>query len=215
MGIFGGLGKRLKDGRIMSGFQAAQATLNGDYAGAASIYANQAERQRKGKEAEAEAEQMRQLHATIDADPALSTPEAKAYAKTNPKAYAEAYLSRFQARQFGAAGGSVGTPGANGQMQFQMAPSRHEFQGSVFDVSGGTPGEKSAVTPQHEGTQWITPQPGTQAFPVNSFTGADRTGGSGTARPTPPVLTDDDILKLDAQQGQGGAGFTAPRTFPY
>lgn len=214
MGMFGRLGKKLKDGSLMNGIQAAQALSRGDYGGAAQINAMGARMQSERKQAQAEAEQLRQLHATIDADPALSTPEAKAYAKANPKAYAEAYLTRFQTRQFGAAGGSIATPGPGGATNWQMAPSRMEYQGSVADIGPAVPGQKAVVTPQHEGTQWITPQPGANAFPVNSFTGADRTGGAPAPRmgSAPPVLTDDDILKLDTQ---GGAGRAAPRTFPF
>lgn len=190
-------------------------------------------RQEAKAKAEAEAAEIAKVHATIDADPALSDPLAKAYAKANPKAYIENYMTRFQSRQFGASGGSIYTPGADGERQWQMAPSRHEYQGSVFDVAGGSPGQKMSVTPQHEGTQWVTPQPGTTAFGVNSFSGTPRSAEGGSAAPVAPIggLSPElremaaDAIRQGADPAQvmkrlqdmmnGGAGAaTAPRPFP-
>jgi hypothetical protein len=183
------------------------------------------QRKQKQREAEAEAAQQAQVSAMIDNDPALSTPEAKLYAKANPKAYIEAYMTRFQSRQFGAGGGSVGIPGAGGQMAWQMAPSRHEYQGSVTDIGPAAPGQKATVTPQHEGTQWVTPQTGTQAFPVNSFSGLrrDQAEAAGQAPFQPGEVVNGYRLKggddTDPANwepvAQGGAGSGAPRTFPF
>lgn len=183
-------------------------------------------RQRLDEQAkeQAEAGELAKLQSMIDADPTLQTPQDKAYAKANPKAYLENYLTRFQSRQFGPGGGSISTPGAGGAPQFQMAPSRHEYQGSVYDVAGGPMGAKAPVTPQHEGTQWVTPNTGATAIPVNSFTGARRDGGdpSGLPRVSTPAeaaqlppgtkfIAPDGSIKVVP----GGAGPQTPPTFPY
>jgi hypothetical protein len=55
------------------------------------------------------------VNAIIDADPGLS-PQDKAYAKLNPKAYLDSYMQRFQPMQFGPGGGSRGFPNAGGQL---------------------------------------------------------------------------------------------------
>ncbi len=229
MGLFGkqgALANLFGDGASWGDtFAAAQAQLAGDAAGASRIHAAASERNRERKKAEAERAQLQQIYHAIDQDPNLPTPEAKSWARMNPKAYADVMLQRFQTRQFGPGGGSVMTPGANGP-QWQQAPSRHEFQGSVYDVGPSAPGQKATVTPQHEGTQWVTPQPGTTAFGVNSFSGVPRAGAPAPAAPDggpqPGTIEDGYMFKggdpADPASwvpvAQGGPGRTAPATFP-
>lgn len=238
MGLFSGGARGLFGSDPISKLARAQALMGGDYGSAAGIQANMQDAQAKRAKAESAAAQTAQLDAQIDADPNLS-PQDKVYAKANPKAYIEQYMTRFQQRQFGAAGGSIVTPKSGGGYDTYMAPSRHEFQGSVFDVSGGPSGSQSAVTPQHEGTQWVTPQPGTKAFGVNSFTGArrsgaapdgfvqpDSVGGAPRVQPTsesinylrqnPGTAAQFDEMYGEGQAARvlGGASPTGSRTFP-
>ena len=86
MGLFGGLGKRLKDGRLTDGLAAAQAARAGDAATIAQIDA--AARQRREM-----ADRRRMLLAAIESDQTL-TPEAKAYGRADPEAFAAAMFQR-------------------------------------------------------------------------------------------------------------------------
>jgi hypothetical protein len=211
MGLFGGLGKKLKDGRLLSGLQAAQATLHGDYAGAASIYANQAQRQQKTKEAQAAAEQLRQVYAAIDSDPSLS-PLDRQYAKANPDAYIKVRMERFRPLDSGPGGGSRGLPGPNGEItNWQTAP-RFDNDGNIYG-----PGTGTTLPPLlQRGTKAVPVQPGGEVRIHDSISGrpvavdGSVIGLPGAPQAPPPVLTDEDIMRLD----QGGAGSPAPRTFP-
>lgn len=151
--------------------------------------------------------------------------------EANPNALAAAMADRMKIQQFGAAGGSTFDPR---NQQWNMAPSRHEYQGSVFDVGPATPGQAAAVTPQHQGTQWVTPQPGTRAFGVNSFTGERRGPPSSAPKigdpprpnyssPTPVGTIEDGMMFKGGDDTdpanwvpapQGGAGSRGPRHFP-
>ena len=91
---------------------------------------------------------------------------------SDPAKAAEFFSTKSQDRQFGPGGGSVVDGFTH---QATMAPSRHEYNGSVFDVGGGAPDETHPTTLQHQGYQWVTPQSGTTAFPANSFTGVANT----------------------------------------
>lgn len=182
------------------------------------------QRRQSAAEAEAEAAALVPVYQQIDADPNLS-PEHKAYAKANPKAYIEQVMKVYAPMDAGAAGGSRSVRQADGTYKAYVAPSRHEYQGSVYDVGGGVPGAKAQVTPQHEGTQWVTPQPGTTAFGVNSFSGMPRAGEAATA-PTGESFQPGQVVGGfrfkggdDTDQnnwepvGQGGAGQDGPRPF--
>jgi hypothetical protein len=222
MGLFGKAARGLFGGFNDGTFAEAQAYLKGDYAGASEIAA-QGEKLRllRDKDRREQAE-IAAVHAQIDQDPSLS-PEAKAYAKANPKAYIENYLKRYSPFDNGAAGGSRGMLQADGTYKYEMAPSRHEYQGSVYDVGGGPQGAPMKVTPQHEGTMYVTPQPGTEAFPVNSFTGA-RVGAQGAPQIAQPKSEEEynalapgtEYIAPDgSRKRKGGAGpSVGPATFP-
>jgi hypothetical protein len=247
MGLLGNLKRNAKSGSLFDSLGAAQATLAGDYGGAASIYARGRAGRREEREdrekREREAAEIERARQTIDnwgkANPNVPRETVEAL-KLDPKALTEVIAHNLKIRQYGAAGGSENNPITG---QTTMAPSRHEFQGSVFDVAGGPVGAPATVTPQHEGTQWVTPQPGAKAFGVNSFTGARRVGPPPSAprlgeSPSPPAAqggtpvgatyTDPDDGKVyrkvksgdDVDPGtwapvaQGGAGPRGPRTFP-
>lgn len=181
---------------------------------------------KKDDEAKRKAEAERaQMHAIIDSDKDLS-PLDREYAKRFPEAYIKVRMERFKPLDSGAAGGSRGLPGPNGTISnWQMAPSRHEFQGSVYDVTGGAPDARKPVIPQHEGTQWVTPQPGTTAFGVNSFSGLPRTGAPAPAAPSSgpvPGTVEDGYMYKGGDPAdpaswvpvQGGASQQGARMFP-
>jgi hypothetical protein len=75
------------------------------------------------------AEQLRALHANIDADPNLPTPEAKAYAKANPKAYVEAYMQQFDQRQGGGEPDYTGHAALHGRGPDGRLPKRDRSTG--------------------------------------------------------------------------------------
>jgi hypothetical protein len=87
MGFFGGLGKRLKDGRIADGLAAAQAALGGDYATAQRI-------QEAGRERRQQAKQVEQLRSVIKRDPTLQQPEIETLI-SNPILYEQVVLQRL------------------------------------------------------------------------------------------------------------------------
>ena len=84
MGIFGGLGRRLKDGRLVDGLAIAGATLRGDYGNVAAIQT--AARQRLD-----EREKRARLVQAIASDPGLSA-QARAYAELDPDRFLSALL---------------------------------------------------------------------------------------------------------------------------
>lgn len=136
MGLFGNIGKSLQDGSLFDGFAAAQAALAGDYGAMAQINSSTRKRKADEEEKRQEREALKELHATIEADPALS-PQDKAYAKANPKAYMENYLARFKPFDNGPQGGSRGLPGPGGMIQnYQMAP-RIDSDGNEFGPGNG------------------------------------------------------------------------------
>lgn len=160
-GLSGLFGEGFADRAAMAG-----ALINGDYGAAAQIKAMQAKRKQDEADAAIEHEGAMKAYAYFKSqgmdDNAAITLAA------DPKVRAQFVADKLKPQQFGAAGGSVHDPITGKDF---MAPSRHEFQGTVFDVGGGPAGQQAPVTPQHEGVQWITPQPGTTAFGVNSFSG--------------------------------------------
>lgn len=177
MGLFDAVGNGIK-GLFGEGFgdraAIAGAMIDGDYAGAARIRQSQAN---------AKAQQQGMQHA-FAALKAMGMPDDQAAAlASDPSVSANFIADHNKGQQYSASGGSHFDPITN---KWDMAPSRHEFQGTVFDVGGGAPGQQAQVTPQHEGTQWITPQPGTTAFGVNSFSGLPMGGGEAPAPPASP-----------------------------
>jgi hypothetical protein len=99
MGFFGGLGKRLKDGRIADGLAAAQAALGGDYATAQRI-------QEAGRERRQQARQLDQQKAAIVADTAL-TPEQRAFFEAYGSLYPHFVIQRWLGGGKGAGIGST------------------------------------------------------------------------------------------------------------
>ena len=86
MGFFGGLGKRLKDGRIAEGLAAAQATLNGDYAAALRV-------QSEGREQREQARREEQLNTDLAND--MTIPEnLRRIFRYKPALYAQYSLQR-------------------------------------------------------------------------------------------------------------------------
>lgn len=172
MGLFDAIGSGLK-GLFGDDFADRAATAlaigEGDYGAIASMRARKAQAEKLREEA-ALARETRQRAFTAFKSMGMSDEQAITLAN-DPDSAAAFMADRLKGQQYGSSGGSFFDPITN---QTRMAPSRHEFQGSVFDVGGGAPGQKAPVTAQHEGTQWITPQPGTTAFGVNSFSGLPR-----------------------------------------
>jgi hypothetical protein len=227
-GALGGLfGEGFADRAAIAG-----ALVNGDYGAASAMKARQAAIQAE-KEKERQAREG-MLHA-YGAFKAMGMSDDQAITlASDPSVAANFVADRNKKQQYSASGGSSFDPVSN---QWQMAPSRHEFQGSVFDVGGASPGQQAPVTLQHQGVQWVTPQPGTTAFGVDSFTGLPM-GGSGAApqqpapaAPAPSAATNDlraqaiDAIKRGAdpakvlqrmqQLMQGGqAGSSSPAGFP-
>jgi hypothetical protein len=184
MGLLNAFGDDLK-GLFGEGFAdraaIAGALLNGDYGAASEIKARQAAAAaEKDKQAQA---QQAMVHAYA-AFKRMGMDDDQAMALAQDPSVAADFISKRDApQQFGASGGSTFDPITG---QSRMAPSRHEFQGSVFDVGGGPAGQPASTTLQHQGYQWVTPQPGTTAFPVNSFTGVANMGmaqGGAAAQP--------------------------------
>lgn len=180
MGLFGGLGKSLGglfgEGS-MDRFARAQALIAGDYGAAAQLTGAMSKRRKEQEDEEAQAEQLRQLHATIDADPALS-PQDKAYAKANPKAYIENYLQRFKPFDSGPQGGSRGLPGQGGRIQdWQMAP-RIDSDGNEFG-----PGTGMAPAPIiRRGTKTMVIPEGGSIGAVDAISGQELGAGEVRAR---------------------------------
>jgi hypothetical protein len=197
-GLFDSIGNGLK-GLFGDGFAdraaIAGALIEGDYGGAASIRAAQARRQLEQQKA---AQQQQMQIAAYQAAKGMGMSDDQALAIAGDPSVAASFIAdRMKIQQFGAAGGSTYDPATH---ETRMAPSRHEYQGSVFDVGGGPAGQSSPVTVQHEGTQWITPQPGTTAFGVNSFTGRPRGQSSppmseGKSGPKPGTVEDGYMFK--------------------
>jgi hypothetical protein len=130
-------------------------------------------------------------------------------AMSNPEAFGTEFNTRFRTREQGAAGGSTFTPNLNGQGGMtRMAPSRHEFQGSVFDVGGvDANGHGGAVTPRHQGVQVVPLQPGGELAGVNSFTGREvPLAGSALQQEAPPGSVIGQMTTLP-----GGPPLSAPR----
>jgi hypothetical protein len=124
MGLFGGLERRLRDGRLADGFAAAGAAAAGDYGSMAQI--NAATRQRQ-----AEAERKRQIDAAITASPGL-TEEGKSIARLSPEAFIAMAL-RQRGDQFWAA--PPGSPAPGGQLPAQVGaptPENSEQQPPVI-----------------------------------------------------------------------------------
>lgn len=212
MGLFG---KKVNFDKLQAGMMAAQATLAGDYGSAAGIWGNY--RDDRDKRRAAEAKQQAAIAMELNLRAGL---EKRGYNQddinvlmADPRAAAGLVGEALKARQFGSSGGSIYDPASG---QWTMAPSRHEFQGSVYDVGGGPVGAQAKVTPQYEGTQWVTPQPGTTAFGVNSFTG-ERRGATPQPYSTPPINpappAADDEWEYGPPVARGGAGLAAPRPF--
>lgn len=137
----------------------------------------------------AEEAQQAQVNAIIDADPSLS-PEDKAYAKLNPSEYVKNYMTRFQARQFGPEGGSLGLPNAGGQLSFQTAP-RFDSDGNIYAPGNGT------TVPQilQRGVKSIPVADGGHLYGVDAINGqqayTDGVPAGATAPPSggPPMLS--------------------------
>jgi hypothetical protein len=175
MSLFGNVGKGLKGlfgnggggAGLADGMAQAQAYLAGDYGAAANIAQNgqlrrlKIEQERKAQQDEA------QLEATIDSDPRLNTPELKAYAKANPKAYIENLMQMFQPRQFGPGGGSLGLPDSTGHLSFQTAP-RFDDNGTIYGPGNGT----SAPPILQRGTKTVPLQPGGSTDVRDAISGA-------------------------------------------
>lgn len=203
MGLFAPVEKGLK-GLFGDGFgmKAARAVaiLNGNAAGAAA--AEEAMANSASKKKAAADNQSNALHA-YGYFKSLGMDDNAAFTLATDPEKAAAFVSdRLKLQQYGSSGGSSYDPISN---QSRMAPSRHEFQGSVYDVGGGAEGQKAPVTSQHEGTQWITPQPGAQAFPVNSFTGLEYPSQASPTRPPVPVRS---AIEMEALPE--GTRFIAP-----
>jgi hypothetical protein len=187
MGLFNDFGKGLS-GLFGEGFAdraaIASALLEGDGASAAKI--KQAQAERKADEQKAQMQQAAMLHAYQGFKAMGMSDDQAITLAANPAAAASFIADRNKGQQYSASGGSYYDPVTG---QTRMAPSRHEFQGSVFDVGGGAPGQQAQVTPQHQGVQWVTPQPGTTAFGVNSFTGAPMGGDAPHGNAPIPVTS--------------------------
>lgn len=186
MGLLNAFGNGLK-GLFGEGFAdrmaVASALADGDYASAARIRALQDES--KASKAKAEQQQQTMLHAYAGLKAMGMSDDQAITLASDPSVAANFVADRNKGQQYSASGGSYYDPITG---QTRMAPSRHEFQGSVFDVGGGAPGQQATTTLQHQGVQWVTPQPGTTAFGVNSFTGQpmgqDNPSGGPDATPT-------------------------------
>lgn len=163
-----------------------------------------------------------QLDAAIESDPLLNTPQLKAYAKANPKAYIENVMQRFQPRQFAAGGGSLGLPNASGKLDFQTAP-RFDDNGTIYGPGNG------ATTPPvlQRGTKAIPLQPGGRTDIVDAITGEPKMAPMSSGPPPEAVnyLRQHPELAPHFDQkygpgasssilGGGGAGPQAPRMFP-
>lgn len=238
MGLLGNLGKNFANGSLFDGFAAAQAALAGDYGGMAQINSAAHKRRADDEEDRQKQEALKQLHATIDSDPALS-PQDKAYAKANPKAYIEHYMSRFEQRQFGPGGGSVSTPAAGGQTNWQTAP-RFDDDGNIYAPGNGT----SAPEILQRGTKAVPVTAGGEVKVLDALSGAPlkrsdvqaRSGMFGGMPPSAPRIGQVPLPPMQStfKPGQvvngyifkggddtdesnwekvGGAG-SGPRTFP-
>jgi hypothetical protein len=229
-GFLGGLGRGLQRAFDPSSIAMSQALMAGDYGAAATMGAQQRQLRARQEQAQAEAEADAQLRAQ-----AAQALEAEGFDKSviqgmSPQDISGLLRDMYQDRQFGSGGGSVRRAGRGpGQAPtYDMAPSRHEYQGSVFDVPGGA-GEPVLRRPGH---QIVPLQPGGEAAVFNSYTGEEVTGGRQQApQGAPPGMTADEInrqadeairagrdpamVNRRRQQllGQGGAGSGAPAPF--
>lgn len=241
MSLFGSVRRRaggLFDADGLERMLRAQAIASGDYATAAQINARSRDARTRQEAAQAEAEEARSARASqAEAAAALGYTKEQ-IAAMRPEDLSQLVRERFQTRQFGSGGGSVYTPGTPGaEDAFIQAPSRHEYQGSVFDI-----GPDGAVTPRHQGRQIVPLQPGGEAAVFNSFTG-DEVTQPVTAVTPPPVgppptaprigqVPNEAALRAAAERAirqgadpaqvnqrleqmlTGGAGPSGPRNFP-
>lgn len=229
-GLFGRGGKGLFGPDAQYKLAAAQAALAGDYGGMASIHSQMGRARSEREKDEAERAQLEQLHAVIDADTGLS-PQDKAYAKANPKAYIENYMERFSPMNVGPGGGSRGLPGAGGAINNWIQAPRVDEDGSSYAAQTG-----DGTTPQkmlREGFKFVPVAPGGRVAVHGATTGREITRGEvmggapapGAGQPQPDA---DDIRAAStdpearrefieyfgkAPEAFGGAGRSGPQRF--
>jgi len=187
------------------------AALAGFFGVPASVFINR----RAGQDAEA---QQQQLNAIIDADQDLS-PQDKAYAKLNPKAYIDARMTRYQTRTL-APNDEIATPTVDPTKpqiyRSGAAPSETERTAAYFESIGrkdlADAYRAKQATTVVQGVDASTGQPIVQGLdPRQLFPGSGPPPTAPRVGQAPGTLTDDDIRRME----QGGAGQSAPRTFPF
>lgn len=163
-----------------SAFLMAQALMEGNTGQAAQIMAHQRQQRAAQEQAEREAEAARESEGRrMEALAGLVGPNGQPLftkdmiSSMRGQDASQRVREELASRQFGAAGGSVeSTDPTTGQTSFRQAPSRHEFQGSVFDI-----GPDGQPIMRREGHQIVPLQPGGEAAVFNSYTGQEVTGG--------------------------------------
>lgn len=129
--------------QMLQSFATAQAFMNGDYGAAGSLIARgqagQAERRQAEQEAAARWQQQRAGYAALMPQ-GVSAEQVMAMA---PQHLSATVADRLQQRQFGPEGGSIGTPGADGQMTYQQAPWQRQIGRTIVagGANGGAPQE--------------------------------------------------------------------------
>lgn len=145
-GLFGtGMSREDLQARLM----AAQAIVDGNPAAAAQIMARMQSSASERAEQESEAEAVRQLRTHGYQALRSRGVDAAAIGGMSPQDLSRAVADRIQLRQFGAEGGSIGTPGQDGQMTYQTAPWTRQIGRDI--VSGGPNGAAPQVI--HRGVE--------------------------------------------------------------
>ncbi len=189
-------GHRISFSDMAMRFARAQALVKGDYGAAAQITAKmQSAKQDAADQAQKDAATAH-LNSMINSDPELTSPQAKAYAMANPKAYIDAFMDRYKTRQFGPEGGSVAIPGANG-FNWTTAP-RFTNEGTIYAPGDGT----SVPKILQRGAKMEPIQAGGHLDTVDPLTGR-------------PITQDGGVLGLPETHPMGGPQSTSPMQPPH
>lgn len=193
-GFLRGLRNRLGGGGdFMERVLMSQALLNGDYGAAMQMRARQQQAAAQQAEAEAQARAAEEQFLTQHQALAGLGMDKTAIAAMSPQQRSQMVMERLQPRQFGPEGGSLGIPGADGQMAYQQAPWQRQIGRSII---GGGP---NGAAPQtiYEGVEPVSVPEGGSVY---GMTGTGRiVSGAEPPAPVPPPGGRPDEATLRAQ----------------